>query len=241
MGSATFRVRKYVPQSVTNLRKLQRAVRNVCQLEQHECNLCGFSGKFFPFGHPPRNGASCSRCNSLERHRLVGLWADANTINGARILHFAPELPLTRIFKRSHDLYRTADLNPDAADTVLNIEEIALPDESVDLIICSHVLEHVDDAKALHEMHRILTRGGRAVFMFPIIEGWAHTYENPAHASHADRTKHFGQWDHVRYYGRDVRDRITRAGFSLTEFTAEEPEVSRYGLSRGEKVFVATK
>jgi hypothetical protein len=45
----------------------------------------------------------------------------------------------------------------------------------------------------------------------------------------------------VRYFGRDVRTRIQAAGFSLEEFTAEEPLVHRHGLVRGEKVFVARK
>ena len=79
------------------------------------------------------------------------------------------------------------------------------------------------------------------MLMFPIVEGWEHTYENPAHTSPQDRITYFGQVDHVRMYGRDVRDRITGAGFKLSEFTAEEPNVARYGLLRGEKVFVATK
>ena len=77
--------------------------------------------------------------------------------------------------------------------------------------------------------------------MFPIVEGWDRTYEDPAHASPAARTVYFGQYDHVRMFGRDVRDRIRNAGFSLSEFTAVEPEVARYGLVRGEKLFIATK
>ena len=52
---------------------------------------------------------------------------------------------------------------------------------------------------------------------------------------------HFGQENHVRYYGADVRDRIRAAGFGLKEFVASEPDVSRYGLLRGETIFVASK
>ena len=77
--------------------------------------------------------------------------------------------------------------------------------------------------------------------MFPVVEGWENTYENSLHTSPADREMFFGQSDHVRMFGRDVRDRIENAGFSLTEFTAEEPNVSRYGLIRGEKLFIAAK
>jgi len=173
----------------------------------------------------------------------MALWVDANAgvVDGARVLHFAPEPFLEAVFRNRSMDYRSADLNPGAADTVLNIENIDLPDESVDVVVCSHVLEHVDDGKALGEIYRILADGGRALLMFPIVEGWERTYENPAHTSPADRTTYFGQFDHVRMYGRDVRDRITNAGFGLTEFTAEEPYVARYGLLRGEKIFIGIK
>ncbi|WNG88961.1 class I SAM-dependent methyltransferase [Mycobacterium sp. ITM-2016-00317] len=171
------------------------------------------------------------------------LWVERNpsAIDNAAVLHFAPEPALTQLFRGRSSRYQSADLNPEVADTVLNIEEIALPDESVDVIVCSHVLEHVNDAKALREFHRILKPGGRALLMFPIVEGWDTTYENEAHTSKADRFRYFGQDDHVRYFGKDVRDRILSAGLKLTEFTATEPDVSRYGLVRGEKVFVALK
>lgn len=237
------RVRQRLPMSVLNTRLLARALINLVRSEQHECNLCGYAGRFWPFGDPPRRGAACGRCRSLERHRLVALWARANshTIDGARVLHFAPEATLAQLFKPHARMYQSADLDPTVADTVVNIESMDLPDESFDLVICSHVLEHVNDEKALHEIHRILTPGGHAVLMFPIVEGWDHTYENPAHASPSERITYFGQADHVRMYGRDVRDRIIGAGFKLAEFTAEEPDVSRYGLVRGDKIFIAAK
>jgi ubiquinone/menaquinone biosynthesis C-methylase UbiE len=103
------------------------------------------------------------------------------------------------------------------------------------------VLEHVDDKKALAEVYRVLRPGGVALIMLPVVEGWATTYENKAVTAPEDRMRHYGQSDHVRYYGADVRDRIRAAGFELSEFTAEGEDVLTYGLQRGEKVFVATK
>jgi len=215
----------------------------LAKAEVHTCNLCGYRGRFLPFGDPPRRGAACAACGSKERHRLLGLWVAANedVLATARTLHFAPELVLKKLFQEKAAVYQSADISPGVADTVLNIEDIDLPDNSVDLVVCSHVLEHVDDSKALREIHRILGPGGRALLMFPIIEGWDHTYEDPAHDTNEARTLYFGQYDHVRMFGRDVRDRIKKAGFQLSEFTAEEPAVAEYGLMRGEKVFVATK
>lgn len=216
---------------------------NVCRGDLRECNVCEQSGKFLPFGAAPRRSAYCPNCGSIERDRLIRLWLDANpgAVDGTRMLHFAPEVGLAKLFRSRVGEYRSADIDPRWADTVLNIEQIDLPDDSVDLVLCSHVLEHVDDAKALSEMHRILTPGGRALLMFPLVDGWDRTYEDASHTSAAAREIYFGQDDHVRYYGRDVRDRIKAAGFSLNEFTAEEPNVARYGLMRGEKLFIATK
>lgn len=211
--------------------------------DKHECNLCGHSGKFWPFGNPPRRGAVCGKCNSLERHRLAALWMSANAavIEGARVLHFAPEPSLESVLRRRANEYISADLNPRAAERLLNVESIDLPDACVDIVVCSHVLEYVDDRLALSEIYRVLAPGGVALLMFQIVEGWEHTYENPAFTSPADQFRYFGLQGHVRMYGRDVRGRITNAGFHLTEFTAEEPYVARYGLLRGEKIFVASK
>jgi SAM-dependent methyltransferase len=124
---------------------------------------------------------------------------------------------------------------------VLNLEAIDLPDASVGVVIASHVLEHVDDRKALGEIHRILVPGGRLVAMVPIIEGWDKTYENPAITTPSDRVAHFGQFDHVRFYGSDFRDRVTEAGFALTERTAGGAESAQYRVGRGSKVFLGIR
>lgn len=208
-----------------------------------ECNICGRVGKMLAFGRPPRFDARCRGCGSLERHRLEAMWFRLNqgAIDDKRVLHFAPESVISEMLRPKARSYTGADLDGRRADSALNMEDIALADGSVDLIVCNHVLEHVDDAKALREFYRVLTPGGIALLMFPIIEGWNKTYEDPAVESPKDRALYFGQADHVRYYGHDVRDRIRSVGFELTEFTAQEPEVTRLALARGEKVFVATK
>jgi SAM-dependent methyltransferase len=99
----------------------------------------------------------------------------------------------------------------------------------------------VNDTLALAELFRLLKPGGKAIVSSPIVEGWAETYENPAVLTTTERLIHFGQQDHVRFYGRDLRDRIRAAGFDLTEVTAVEPDVLTYGLIRGETLFIARK
>src|SRR3546814_15053138 len=90
-----------------------------------------------------------------------------------RVLHFAPEVAVRRFVDQSSFAdYTSADLDPSKAMCRVNIEAMNLDDESFDVIICSHVLEHVDHRKALREMYRVLSPGGFAVLMFPIIEAW---------------------------------------------------------------------
>jgi SAM-dependent methyltransferase len=208
-----------------------------------ECNICGHQGRFLAFGEPPRLDARCPRCGSLERHRLQAIWVNdhAEELRQARVLHFAPEAVIMRLLKPLAAQYIAADQDPRRADLVLNVEHIDLEDGAVDAVVCNHVLEHVDDARALAEFYRVLSPGGLALLSFPIIEGWDATYEDGTVAGEQARELHFGQYDHVRYYGRDVRARIAQAGFCLEEITAVEPLVARYGLLRGEKIFIGRK
>jgi SAM-dependent methyltransferase len=157
------------------------------------------------------------------------------------VLHFAPEPCLRRIIQEASAYYRSADFAPAPDSLLLNIEKIDLPDHSVDVVIANHVLEHVDDLAALRELRRILSDRGRMIVSIPIIEGWATTYENPSIKSKVEREIHFGQADHLRFYGRDFRDRVLSAGFSLEEFVADGPDAARYALTRGDAIFICTK
>lgn len=209
-----------------------------------ECPCCGNKSMFELYGFPPRHRARCPQCGSLERHRMMTLYLrrEPRLLEGKRALHFAPENTVRRFCEPRAGEYLAGDLAPQIpGDLLLNIEAVDLPDQSLDLIICSHVLEHVDDQTALSEMFRILRPGGTALLMFPIIEGWDVTYENSEIVTPESRLVHFGQEDHVRYFGRDVRDRIRNVGFDLTEFNALTPDVLTYALTRGEKIFIASR
>ncbi len=212
--------------------------------EPRECPLCGFNGRFLAFGSPPRIDCCCPRCGALERHRLLALYLrDRLSLSErARILHFAPEEPVVRMMRAKPSLaYVTADVQAGRADRMLNIEKILLSDASIDVVLCSHVLEHVDDVQALRELYRVLHPGGYAILLVPIVEGWDTTYEDPMRLTARERHVYFGQWDHVRIYGRDFRERVRAAGFELDEFVADGPTTVRYGLVPGERVFLATK
>lgn len=209
---------------------------------QKKCPCCGYEGAFDTTGNPPRYGALCPRCGSYERHRLLALSDNRyNFYTGKKVLHFAPEAVLERLITGKAKSYVTADLLEGRADRVINIEKIDDADNTWDVIVCSHVLEHVDDLKALSEMRRVLRDDGILIVMAPIIEGWQCTYENRNIQTGLSREEHFGQDDHVRYYGSDIRERISSQGFSIEEDTAYGEDAVTYGLLRGEKVFVCRK
>lgn len=221
--------------------RADRAIAHVTRLSRHgtprTCPICGYHGPFSPVRHKLETW--CPGCDSRPRHRLMRLWLDRHAAvgPGTRVLHFAAE-PWVRAWMAERGAaYVTADLN-DRFDLVLDITAIALADASQDLVIANHVLEHVDDARALGELRRILAPGGTALLTLPVIEGWETTLELPDLDAGA-RALHYGDADHRRFYGRDIRDRIRAAGLALTEYTAPWDDIAAHGLNRGERLFLA--
>lgn len=208
------------------------------------CSCCGFHGKFESTGLRLRLDARCPACGALERHRLLALAMARGFVDmrGQDVLHFAPDAIVVKLVAdQGASTNVTADLEPGRADQILNIENLALPEGSLDRIVCSHVLEHVDDQRALAELRRVLRPGGQVIIMLPVIDAWSTTYEDASIATPADRERHFGQWDHLRWFGADVRQRITAQGFECREFIADGPDSARHNLIRGETVFLAVK
>lgn len=211
-------------------------------VHRRTCAVCGHEGLFRAFGDPPRWDSRCPSCDSLERHRLLALLLQLRTeLIGGRVIHFAPEPSVAGLIRPMARQYQSADFLRSDCDLRLNLEQLDLADGSVDVFVASHLLEHVDDRKALSELYRCLRPGGTAIIMVPIVEAWRASYENDAIVSEDERDLHFGQFDHLRYYGADLRDRIRSAGFHLEEFAARPEDCVKYGLIRGETVFVAKR
>jgi SAM-dependent methyltransferase len=230
------------------LRYTYRLVRYAFGRFPRECTVCGHEGYFFAYGNTFALGtnidAMCPKCLSLERHRLMALCEQAHGFAaGKDVLHFAPEEGMRAFFRtRRPRSYVSGDYMDDSADLKLNIEQLDLADGSYDVVICSHVLEHVNDRLAIPELFRVVRPGGVLLAMVPLFEGCETSFEDPAKATtEAERILYFNQHDHVRAYGRDFRARLRDAGFAVEEFTATEPMVSKHGLIRGEKVFIARK
>ena len=128
-----------------------------------ECPVCGSHyRRFLPYGYvSSRPNALCPHCLSLERHRLLWLYLTRETDlleRFPRTLHIAPEVCIMRHLKphfAAHPgQYLTADLESPLADLHFDVQQIPLADDSVEVILCNHLLEHVaDDRKALRELH----------------------------------------------------------------------------------------
>lgn len=219
-----------------------------------ECPICGCRRrKFLPYGYVvSRENALCPRCLSLERHRLLWLWLQRETtiaVGDKTLLHIAPEVSLIRkfkeIYKRNPDHYVTADLESPLAKIHFDIRQIPLGDESFDIVICNHIMEHIDDdRKAMREVVRVMKRGGWGIILSPIDYSRGETFEDDTITDPAERTRIFGQYDHRRIYGRDYAERLRSAGFEVDEIdyaaslTADER--TRYALS-DEKIYVVKR
>lgn len=196
-----------------------------------ECPLCGSRRrKFMPYGYvTSREDALCPRCLALERHRMIWLWITRHTDlleRRPRLLHIAPEVSLMRHLKPLYGNsgnYITADLESPLADLHFDVQQIPLSDGSVEVVICNHLLEHVeDDRVALRELHRILCHGGWGILLVPEDRRRATTFEDDSVTDREERTRLFGQYDHRRVYGRDYDDRLRSAGFRVARIPCSD-------------------
>jgi SAM-dependent methyltransferase len=234
------------------LRRLPTALRRLAfRGSARECPVCESRvSRFLVLGRSQRPNALCPICESQERHRLNWLFIERHTdlLSGAprSLLHVAPEPILEERFRCASGVdYLSADLDPLRAMMPMDLMDIDLPDEAFDAIFCSHVLEHVeDDRRAMRELWRVLAPGGWALLPVPPIR-IEKTVEDPSVVDPAERERRFGQWDHVRRYGRDYADRLIEAGFEVRVMGAAElvgaENIDRFGVGNGDEVFFCRK
>ena len=188
------------------------------------CPLCGkWSKAFRPdgLGNPNRG---CPHCRSLERHRFLALLLPAlvSSANAGVVLDIAPTTTLAGLIDRLVPRRVGIDFDPSADGRTVtcraSLTHLPLPDASIDLALCSHVLEHIpDDLAAMRELARVLAPGGTGVVAVPHRRGRP-TEEDPS-ASTSERVRRFGQADHVRYYGDDFAARLRASGLAEESFT----------------------
>lgn len=203
--------------------------------------------KFLPYGYGKniRKNALCPGTLSLERHRLLWLFLERNTTffnDKLKVLHFAPEQPFYKKFKSIKNWnYITCDLNSPLADIKADICKLPFKNFEFDLIICNHVLEHIDnDFKAMEEIYRVLKKNGIGILQVPIDESLSITFEDKTIIDPKIKSELFGQYDHVRKYGKDFYDRLKFVGFKVKKIDVQknlsEKEIKEYSLPKYEKI-----
>lgn len=206
---------------------------------------------FLPYGYgTQRTNVLSPSTLSLERHRLLWLYLQNKTdffSAEKKVLHFAPEQAFYKRFRNLKHLdYTTTDLLSPLADVKADICNLPFEDNTYDIILCNHVLEHIpDDTKAMHELYRVLKPNGMAILQIPQDLNRKTTFEDDSITDKKERAEIFGQYDHVRIYGRDYFDKLRNIGFNVEEvdYTASlsKEEILKYCLAEGEIIPVAYK
>jgi SAM-dependent methyltransferase len=207
--------------------------------------------KFLPYGYgKQRENALSPGTLSLERHRQMWLYLKNETdffTKKYKVLHMAPEQSFFKRFRRMKNLdYLTADLFSPIVDVKADILDLPFENESFDVVFCNHVLEHIeDDRKAMSELYRVMKPGGWGIIQVPMKNSLEKTYEDFSIKEPKERQKHFGQYDHVRWYGMDYFRRLESVGFKVEinyyskKFSAEDRK--RFGLMENEILPVVFK
>ena len=202
--------------------------------------------KFLPYGYGnQRKNALSPSTLSLERHRLMWLFLkdETNFFNSTKklkVLHIAPEQCFLDLFKKQKNLeYITSDLESPIADVKADICDLPFKENEFDVVFCNHVLEHIpDDTKAMQELYRVMKKGGFGVFQIPQDLSRDVTFEDNSITDKDERAKIFGQYDHVRVYGKDYFNKLRSEGFKVDEVDytkkIDSKQIERFCLMKGE-------
>lgn len=221
-----------------------------------ECPCCGSKYiTFLPAGLQKRANARCMKCGSLERHRVLWLYMKEQKeifSKPLKVLHVSPEKAFYKLFGSLKNIqYFPIDLMPEKYDygirTIqMDVTAMTFADNSFDIIICSHVMEHIRaDLTAMNEMYRVLKPGGWAIINTPVDMNKEDTVEDVNLYDPVKQQELFGQPDHVRLYGRDYIKRLSEAGFQVevidypARFTHNQR--FRYGIKPEELIFLCKK
>ena len=234
---------------------------------KYKCPICGFHARYFnPIGidNPTiqkyqiigagTRDAGCPKCGSTDRERLlytylnyeIEIFKKPNT----KILHIAPEIIIMQKFlEHGFTNYHCGDFFAKgqhanySLDMVkhMDVQNLPFDDETFDLVICNHVLEHVyDEEKALKEIYRVLRERGSAILQVPISPILEKTISDPSITDSEILEEKFGQKDHVRLFGRDYPLKLELAGFKV-EILQLKSKYPKFGFNPKEMLYVGRK
>jgi len=207
--------------------------------------------KFKIIGMGFRKNAICPNCFSKDRERLFYLFLQKliseKSINySSKILHFSPESSLERnFFRKNFSNYFTADIIKNKYDFIIDLQNFNFEEKNFDLVICNHVLEHIeDDNIALENIYSILKPGGLAILQTPLSKIIDEDYTNPSVKTDNDRLNFYGQEDHVRIYSKkSLIQKIKKVGFKINILQFEDffLQNESFGLIKDEEILFAKK
>lgn len=223
-----------------------------CNYSSRDLEIIGLEKQVFKdryvIGAGRRTGG-CFKCGSTDRERLIYIYLKDiihifDSESRLNILHIAPESNLSkRILESGNCDYVCGDLFTEGYDYPeyvknINLLDIPYKDNTFDLIICNHVLEHIPtDLVAMKELFRVMKKGGQAILQVPISKNSEKTYEDFSITDSIDRENAFGQFDHIRIYGQDYPARLESIGFNVNRVNISQ-KFMRYGLNKEEDIFV---
>ncbi len=253
---------------------LARKVINKFSLlpKNKQCNICGkrvfnflpLTGYFlkmfkkYGFRHTQKGAFEtidtdhffCPQCYSTDRERLYAWYLKKYVLLGKdeALLDFAPSKGFSNWVKRNYECkYVTTDLFIEGMDVKTDIENMdVFPDDSFDFVICSHIMEHVNnDQQAMNEIFRILKKPARAIIMTPILIDFDGIDEDPSCTEVAERWRRFGQDDHIRLYSKKIfTERLEKAGFHVEQITntdIPDADINKYGLPQNIVLYICNK
>lgn len=244
---------------------LKRKVRAALSKGKYTCPFCNYSSNelaLIGFDFPVlkekqvvggnRRSGGCPECGSNDRERLIYIYLKEKagifkTGKSKSILHIAPEKHLSeKLLEFGFEKYICGDYFTEGYSYpahVQNINVLNIPydDNTFDMVICNHVLEHIpEDIQAMKEIRRVLKSGGKAILQVPISKNSAKTFEDFSVTDPKQREIIFGQYDHIRIYGQDYTDRLKECGFKVERINISK-EYMKYALNIDEDIFVCEK
>ncbi len=220
------------------------------------CCLCNKKYlTFLPSGDDIKAHARCPGCDSIDRHRQLWLLLEEDIKNAKtpyHILHIAPEKQIGKRLSAMENIeYHAIDKFEKGYQYPANVQQmditnLTFDNNYFDLVLCSHILEHIgDDKKALNELLRVLKPNAKGYIIVPYFPELQSTFEDPNAQTPEQRLLAYGQQDHVRKYGPDFKIKLASAGFAVEIIFFEEKytyeEKVKMGLLNAELIFKVTK